>query len=96
VVGDLMDEAPSVIGTRELEDLPERVKQCAERQAWVERAAVRLREHGHLITGDVIVVARNEDHLVRKIEDLIADVHEIDWRLHAITVMPVSALDARL
>src|SRR4051812_10821568 len=45
VVEDLMDEAPSKLGTHELEDLPERVKAAIERQDWVRQAAVRLREH---------------------------------------------------
>ena len=49
VVGDLMDEAPSRMGTHEPEDLPQRVRRAAEALPWVEAAQVRLREHGHVI-----------------------------------------------
>src|SRR5438105_2113962 len=48
VVGDLMDEAPTKLGTHDLEELPGRVKAAIERLEWVREAAVRLREHGHL------------------------------------------------
>jgi cation diffusion facilitator family transporter len=93
VIRDLMDEAPTVLGSSQLEDLPRRVKQQVERLAWVDAAAVRLREHGHLVTGDVIVVPRRDTDLVAKIADLVADVQALDWRLHSITVMPVASLD---
>jgi cation diffusion facilitator family transporter len=93
VIRDLMDEAPTILGSSQFEDLPRRVKQQVERLAWVDAAAVRLREHGHLVTGDVIVVPRRDTDLVTKIADLVADVQTLDWRLHSITVMPVASLD---
>src|SRR5207237_5537028 len=55
VIGDLMDEAPSQLGKHDLEDLPARVRAAAEAIDWVQEAAVRLREHGHVITGEVFV-----------------------------------------
>jgi cation diffusion facilitator family transporter len=94
VIRDLMDEAPTILGSAELEDLPQRVKQRIERLAWVEAATVRLREHGHLVTGVVMVVPRRDGpELIPKIADLVAEVHEVDWRLHSIAVMPVASLD---
>jgi divalent metal cation (Fe/Co/Zn/Cd) transporter len=95
VIGDLMDEAPSQLGTHRLEDLPERMKETAERLAWVREARVRLREHGHLITGEVFVVPRDHGELVERIEAAVADLCRLDWRLHSITVMPVSRIEER-
>jgi cation diffusion facilitator family transporter len=93
VIADLMDESPTVLGTTELEPLPDTVKQAVERALWVQSAMVRLREHGHLITGEIYVVPRNDEGLIKKIEELIADLKNIDWRLHALTIMPVRTLD---
>ena len=97
VVRDLMDESPTVLGEHELEDLPTRLKHAAERLGWVERAAVRLREQGHVLTGDVFVVPR--DGAVASGAELVAHVgraaeelRQIDWRLHGLTVMPVARL----
>ena len=97
VVRDLMDESPTVLGEHELDDVPARVKRAAERLGWVERAAVRLREQGHVITGDVFVVPR--DGASRSAAELVAEVgraaeelRQVDWRLHGLTVMPVERL----
>jgi hypothetical protein len=59
VIGDLMDESPTEMGAKELEDLPKEIKKAAERLPWVGRAAVRLRKHGHLLSGEVFVVPRD-------------------------------------
>jgi len=98
VVGDLMDESPTVMGKSELMDLPEKVKRAAERLPWVASAAVRLREHGHAITGDVIVVPRadgtlNAADLAARVQEGAEELCKEDWRLHGLTVMPVQSLD---
>jgi cation diffusion facilitator family transporter len=93
VIGDLMDEAPSQLGTHEPEDLPARLKDAVEHLDWVREAAVRLREHGHVVTGEVFVVPRDEIDLVGRIERAIAELRAIDWRLHSLTVMPVSQIE---
>jgi cation diffusion facilitator family transporter len=92
VIGDLMDEAPSKLGTHELESLPEQVKTAAERLDWVSQAAVRLREHGHVVTGEVFVVPRDGVDVVARVAKAAADLRAVDWRLHSLTVMPVPTL----
>jgi cation diffusion facilitator family transporter len=96
VVGDLMDEAPSMLGKHELEDLPSRIKQRVEALDWVRQAAVRLREHGHVITGEIFIVPREGADLVRRIEQAVEELRAMDWRLHSLVVMPVSPADRRL
>jgi divalent metal cation (Fe/Co/Zn/Cd) transporter len=58
VVGDLMDEAPTVMDQRDLEVLPTKLREAAARLPWIGRAAVRLRELGRVLTGEVFVVPR--------------------------------------
>ena len=93
VIGDLMDEAPSQIGKRELEDLPRRMQEAAERLPWVEAARVRLREHGHVITGEIFVVPRAGTDLVGAIAEARGRLGALDWRLHDLTMMPVENVE---
>ena len=98
VVGDLMDESPTIMGEHELEDLPKQVRAAAERLEWVERAGVRLREQGHVLTGDVLVVPRDGEalrgsELAALVEQAAAELCKVDWRLHGLTIMPVAHLD---
>lgn len=98
VIGDLMDESPTVMGKKELEPLPGTLQLAAESLPWVERAAVRLREQGHVLTGEVFVVPSDGER--RRAADLVADVEragdelsQVDWRLHNVIVVPVADLD---
>jgi cation diffusion facilitator family transporter len=93
VVADLMDEAPTRLGGTAMDNLPDRVQRAAESLHWVDRAAVRLREHGHVIIGEVFVVPRDEHDLVRHIEQAADELTRIDWRIYTLTVMPVSHLE---
>jgi cation diffusion facilitator family transporter len=99
VIADLMDESPTQMGKTALEPLPGTVQRAAEALPWVERAAVRLREQGHVLTGEVFVVPRDGDS--RTAHDLVADAEragtelcQVDWRLHNLTVIPVATLES--
>jgi cation diffusion facilitator family transporter len=95
VVADLMDESPTKLGGHELEALPDKIRAAAEQLPWVDKAAVRLREHGHVISGDVFIVPRDQGQgdLVKRIERAADDLAKVDWRIYSLTVMPVSELD---
>jgi cation diffusion facilitator family transporter len=94
VVGDLMDEAPTIMEKRELESLPRKVAHAAEELPWVERAAVRLREQGRVLSGDVFIVPRaGTADLVQRIEEAAADLAKLDWRLYGLVVAPVASLE---
>jgi cation diffusion facilitator family transporter len=92
VLADLMDETPTKLGGVEKEDLPRRIKRAAEELDWVDKAAVRLREQGHVLNGDVFVVPHADEVKVAQIEDASRTLAQIDWRIYNLTVMPVSAL----
>jgi cation diffusion facilitator family transporter len=93
VVADLMDESPTEMGGMEMEGLPAKVRAAAERLPWVEKAAVRLREHGHVIAGEVFIVPRAEQDLVRRVAETSDVLCGLDWRIYSLTVMPVSSLE---
>ena len=94
VVGDLMDESPTKMGSKELEELPTKIKEAAERMDWVDHAAVRLREQGHVLAGDVFVVPRDGADVVAHVERASDELRKVDWRLYSLTVVPVARLEA--
>jgi divalent metal cation (Fe/Co/Zn/Cd) transporter len=98
VIGDMMDESPTKLGTKELELLPGRVRDAACRLPWIEEAAVRLREHGHTVTGEVFVVPREDERLTATaLLDLASgaadELTRMDWRLHGLLIVPVATLE---
>ena len=93
VVADLMDETPTELGGVDPEDLPLRLARAAEERDWVAKAAVRLREQGHVLNGDVFVVPRADAVRVEQIEEMSTSLAKLDWRIYNLTVMPVSALE---
>ena len=93
VVADLMDESPSEMGETDLEELPRKLREAVERMDWVADAAVRLREHGHVLLGDVFVVPKDETNLVARVERASEELKQLDWRLYALTVVPVAELE---
>jgi divalent metal cation (Fe/Co/Zn/Cd) transporter len=93
VTGDLMDESPTTREGDELESLPVRLRHAAEQIDWVERAAVRLREHGHAVTGEVFLVPRDADGRLSRGVEASDRLRALDWRLHDLVVMLVPSLD---
>jgi cation diffusion facilitator family transporter len=96
-VGDLMDRTPTTVDHRGEDSLPDRLQEFLLRQPWVAAAEVRVREEGHMLFADALVVPRTERDLVDRIARMTEDALELDWRLHDLVVMPVRELprDAR-
>ena len=97
VIADLMDESPTKLGEHELEPLPKRLRDEARQRRWVKDAAVRLREHGHTLTGEVFVVplrdAMSAEELIDASGTLAPELERLDWRLHGLLVIPVRKLE---
>jgi hypothetical protein len=53
---------------------------------------VRVREEGHVLFADAVVVPRDERDLVERIDRTASAALRIDWRLHDLVLMPVRRL----
>jgi cation diffusion facilitator family transporter len=93
VLGDLMDETPTKMGDKEMEDITDKVRSHVESLTDVAAAAVRLREHGRALTGEVFIVPRDHGNAVTLVNEVADEASGVDWRLHDISVVPVSRLD---
>ena len=93
-MGDLMDEHPKTYDESKPDPVVGQIRQELESVAWIEVAAIRTREHGHLISGDVwIVPAGAEEGLAERVERLGERLHALDWRVHDIAIAPVTSLE---
>ncbi len=86
---DLMEELPMTFDNKKVHPLVEDViKLCLSRD-WVKDVRVRMREHGMVFFGDVLVIPRSEDNLVEKIEELTREAGELDWKIEDLVISPV-------
>jgi hypothetical protein len=68
-------------------NLPELSAQALEAFPWVERADVRLCEHGHLFFGEGFVELRQgEDLSASRLDEATEAVRKLDWRLSGFIV----------
>jgi cation diffusion facilitator family transporter len=88
-VHDLMDARPRTYDGSEYHPLIADIEAEAERSDWVEDAAVRLREAGHVFTGEVHVVPAGAEPSLEQLEELADRVHALDWKLYDIAIVPV-------
>ena len=89
-VTDLMDRRPMSVDHKTNDPLQVRVENELKSLPWVADAKVRLREEGHVYFGDALVIPRDERNLLANLEDARSTIHDLDWKLHDVVVMPVS------
>jgi cation diffusion facilitator family transporter len=97
-VHDLMDARPRRHDAREYHPIVERMNAVVNECDWVERGAARLREEGHVFTGEVMVVPRagalsDGAGLMDLLDELAGRLLELEWKVHDIVVVPVKEID---
>jgi divalent metal cation (Fe/Co/Zn/Cd) transporter len=90
---DLMDARPRRHDDSGWHPLVDELEREVEREHWVKHAAVRLREEGHVFTGEVLVVPASDERLVERLERLSDRLLMLDWKLYDIVVVPVSHIE---
>jgi cation diffusion facilitator family transporter len=92
-VFDLMDSRPKKYDGSGEHPLPERVTEHLRGLDWVEDARVRLREEGHVLTGQALVIPATGEEVPENAEKTMAELEDFDWQLHDVVVAPVSELE---
>jgi cation diffusion facilitator family transporter len=95
-VVDLMDRRPTTHDDSGVHPLPAKVESALTAMPWVKAARVRLREEGHVFTGEAFVVPRDERDLVARVRRATTEVQRMDWRLNDLAIVLVPDLDASL
>jgi cation diffusion facilitator family transporter len=90
---DLTDGRPRKHDEKGQHPLVREVEEAVAAMEWVELAVVRLREDGHLMAGEVIVVPSEEDGLVDRLEEATEQIRRMDWKLHDVLFVPVREIE---
>ncbi|HBA00428.1 MAG TPA: cation diffusion facilitator family transporter, partial [Halomonas sp.] len=53
---------------------------------WVADAAVRLREEGHVFSGEAFITPRDSHRLIERIASAEAMLNHYDWRIYEVVV----------
>ncbi len=92
-VHDLMDSRPRLPDDSAVDPLPARIETELRAMPWVKDVSLRVREVGHLFYGEAFVVPARHDRLAVQIDQAIDDLRALDWRLHDISITPVTKLE---
>jgi cation diffusion facilitator family transporter len=97
-VHDLMDARPRRHDARAYHPIVEQMNRVVNECDWVEEGAVRLREEGHVFTGEVLVVPRESpglgaDDLLDRLHRLAERLMDLEWKLYDIVMVPVKEID---
>ena len=92
-IEDLTDGRPRTHDEGAPHPLIEGVREEVRGWEWVRRGVVRLREDGHLIAGEVIVVPATEDGLIDRLERATQRIRGLDWKLHDVLVVPARDIE---
>lgn len=91
-VQDLTDMRAMTFNEKD-EPLIEKIENTARSAPWAAEAAARVRDQGHLFHVEVFVVPREgQDPNVAQLGDLQAALHDLDWKIHDVAVVPVSTI----
>ncbi|HEX2232834.1 MAG TPA: cation transporter [Thermoleophilaceae bacterium] len=90
---DLMDARPRTHDNSDFHPLVAEIEEHIDGLDWVEEGAVRLREEGHVFTGEVLVVPRDGEASMQRLSRLSDDVLEMSWKLYDVVVVPVEKLE---
>ena len=87
-----MDRRPHSSETGKPEELPALLEQQLMALDWVERASVRLREEGNVLSGEAFVEPACDKDLTSNIVQAQHLVENTDWRISEVVIMPVTDL----
>lgn len=91
-MADLMDRRPTAVSGGDLLSLPDDIVAELRSLPDVLDADVRLREEGHVISGELFVVLAGQDDVARRLAEIAQHAAGLDWRLYNLVVMPVESI----
>ena len=90
---DVLDGRPRRHDEEGVHPLVGEVRETVASLDWVEQAAVRMREMGHILSVEVLVVPRDETGLLERVEAAIEQIRALDWKLQDVVVAAVRELE---
>lgn len=92
-ISDLSNRRPEKADKSGFEPVPHDAAAYLRSLEWVQDAAVRLREEGHVMIGEAFVVPRaGTTDLLDRLERAAEGARGVDWRIHDLVLVPVAAI----
>lgn len=92
-VEQLMNMRPTDVSNKEKDPINDKVREEIEKLDWVAESRVRLREDGDVISGEALVVPKDERDLMQKLKEAGEKVKSLDWRIYDFNIVPVESLE---
>jgi cation diffusion facilitator family transporter len=92
-VKDILDGRPRRDDEQGVHPLVGDVRDTVAGLAWVQEAAVRMRELGHVLAVEVLVVPRDDTGLLDRVEGAVDQIRGLDWKLQDVVVAVVRDIE---
>lgn len=89
-VGDLIDNRPTKVETSEADGIVGTLRSALVALPWVQAADLRLRDEGHVVSGEAYVVPASEEGLIERLAEAEEVLRRTHWRACDIAVVPLS------
>ncbi len=89
VFSDLMDQRPTDVERKPMEELFQEMRRVLEALPWVRAAEIRLHEEGATVTGDAFVEPEGGSVTLEQLAQASAAVHDVDWKVYDVVVTAV-------
>jgi cation diffusion facilitator family transporter len=90
---DVLDGRPRRYDEKGVHPLVGQVRETVAGLDWVEEAAVRTRELGHVFSVEVLAVPRDEHDLLDRVEEAVERLVALDWKMQDVVVAVVRDLE---
>jgi len=91
---DLLDARPRRYDEEGEHPVNEEVRRTVASAGWIEEAAVRMRDTGHVFNVEVLAVPREADgDLLGRVEQLTSELRDVDWKVQDVVVAVVRDLE---
>jgi len=91
-VFDLMNQTPKTVGRQEDDPIVQKLQLLLRGLDWVRDFKIRMREEGHILYGEVFVIADDTTDLLSNIQRATNQAYDLDWRLKDFVLAVVDAL----
>lgn len=92
LMAELLDRVPRRIDTETEDPILARTARFVATLPWVRETSVRMHERGHTLAVEIFVVPHDDTVAVETIDEALAAVYGLDWRIVRATLTPVSEL----
>lgn len=94
-VFDLLSQIPKTVDNNTYDPLLKKVQEILNREDWITKSTIRLREEGHIYFGEAFVIPATEKNVVENAEATVKKVKQLSWLIYEFNIIPVKSLLGR-